>query len=206
MTDFPKLGAPAERALANAGCTRLAQLTKITEAELSRLHGMGPNALGRLCEALTLKGLSFAKASEGIVTKKKMASPVSRTDKVDEFMKNLDHPFKAEVQVIRDFIKNANQKITEEIKWKAPSFSYNGEHLVTFNLRDTKRIHLVFHNPMISKVKSKLLEGVYTDRRMAYFADMKDVKAKKSALEKALKDLIKLQEKRRTHEKDRSGR
>ena len=47
---------------------------------------------------------------------------------------------------------------------------------------------------MISRVKSKLLEGDYENRRMAYFADMQDVMAKKSWLEKALKDLIKLQE------------
>jgi hypothetical protein len=64
---------------------------------------------------------------------------------------------------------------------------------VTFNLRETKRVHLVFHNPKIALVMSKLLEGNYVDRRMAYFADMKDVKAKKPSLEKALKDLIKLQ-------------
>jgi phage-related tail protein len=62
MTNFPKLGAPAERALASAGYVRLEQLTKVTEAELSRLHGMGPNALGRLREALKAKGLSFAEA------------------------------------------------------------------------------------------------------------------------------------------------
>lgn len=194
--DFPKLGAPAQRALVSAGYVRLEQLTKITEAELSQLHGMGPNALEKIREVLKSKGLSFAKASAaGTVNTKKLASPVSRTDKLDEFMNNLDHPFNAEVQVVRDIIKGANQKITEEIKWKAPSFSYNGEYLVTFNLRETNRIHLVFHNPMISKVKSKLLEGDYADRRMVYFADMKDVKAKKTALEKALKDLIKLQEK-----------
>jgi hypothetical protein len=80
----------------------------------------------------------------------------------------------------------------EEIKWKAPSFSYQGEYLVTFNLRDTSRIHLVFHNPLLPQVKSTLLEGDYKDRRMAYFADMQDVEAKKAALQKVLKDLIKL--------------
>jgi uncharacterized protein YdhG (YjbR/CyaY superfamily) len=193
-SDFPKLGAPAERALAGAGYMRLEQLTQVTEVDLSRLHGMGPNALGRLREALTLNGLSFARAEAAEeVTKKKKASPVSRTDKVDEFMETLDHPYKAEVQAIRDIIKGVNKHITEEIKWKAPSFSCNSEYLVTFNLRDLTRIHLVFHNPMISKVKSKLLEGDYTDRRMAYFTDMRDIEMKKSVLEKALKDLVKLQ-------------
>jgi hypothetical protein len=86
-----------------------------------------------------------------------------------------------------------NKDIAEEVKWKAPSFNYRGEYLVTFNLRETKRIHLVFHNPKISRVKSSILEGDYVDRHMTYFADRKDIKAKKPLLEKALKDLIKLQ-------------
>ncbi len=190
---FPKIGAPATRALESAGYSHLEQLTKVTEAELGQLHGMGPKALGILRETLKEKGLSF-KAGTAIDTpKKKKASPMSRTDKVDEFLENLSHPLKAEVEAVRSIIKGVNKDINEEIKWKAPSFNFKGEYLVTFNLRDEKHIHLVFHNPQISKVQSKLLEGNYADRRMAYFVDMKDIKAKKPMLEKALKDLIKLQ-------------
>ncbi len=59
---FPtKLAKPAQRALANAGYTKLAQLTKVTEAELAKLHGMGPKALARLHVALAATGKSFAK-------------------------------------------------------------------------------------------------------------------------------------------------
>ena len=191
--DFPKIGAPATRALEAAGYSSLEQLTKITEAELGQLHGMGPKALGILRETLKEKGLSFKADSTNDTPKKKKGSPVSRTDKVNEFLENLSHPFKAEVEAVRSIIKGVNKDINEEIKWNAPSFNYKGEYLVTFNLREEERIHLVFHNPQISKVKSKLLEGEYVDRRMAYFADMKDIKAKKSLLEKALKELIKLQ-------------
>ena len=163
-----------------AGYSRLEQLTKVTEAEVGQLHGMGPKALGILRETLKEKGLSFKAGTADDTPKKKKGSPVSRTDKVDEFLENLSHPLKAEVEAVRSIIKGVNKDINEEIKWKAPSFNYKGEYLVTFNLWDEKRIHLVFHNPQISKVKSKLLEGDYEDRRMAYFADMKDVKAKKS--------------------------
>ena len=190
---FPKIGAPAMRALEAAGYSRLEQLTKVTEAELGQLHGMGPKALGILRETLKEKGLSFKAGDASNVTKKKKGSPVSRTDKVDEFLENLSHPLKAEIEVLRSIIKGVNKDINEEIKWKAPSFNYKGEYLVTFNLREEKRIHLVFHNSQISKVKSKILEGEYKDRRMAYFVNMQDIKAKKSILEKALKDLIKLQ-------------
>ena len=190
---FPKIGAPATRALVAAGYSRLNQLTKASEAELGQLHGMGPKALGILRDALKENGLSFKAGTVNDAPKKKKGSPVNRTDKVDEFLENLSHPLKAEVEAVRSIIKGVDKNIAEEIKWKAPSFNYKGEYLVTFNLREEEHIHLVFHNPQISKVKSKLLEGDYADRRMAYFADMQDVKAKKSMLEKAVKDLIKLQ-------------
>jgi hypothetical protein len=44
MTDFPKLSGPAQRALANAGYTEVEQLVGVFEAELLRLHGLGPSA------------------------------------------------------------------------------------------------------------------------------------------------------------------
>src|SRR5215212_4274051 len=62
--DFPKTSAPAERALLQAGYSRLKQLTKVTEAELARLHGMGPKALRILREALEEKGMSFAEVGK----------------------------------------------------------------------------------------------------------------------------------------------
>src|ERR1044071_1971786 len=117
----------------------------------------------------------------------------NRTVQVNEFMERLDHPLKAEVELLREIIKQVNKEITEQIKWNAPSFSYRDEYLVTFNLRETKHIHLVFHNPMIASVKSSLLHGDFRDRRMAYFAGRDDIQSNKKVLEKALKDLIKLQ-------------
>lgn len=59
--DFPpRMPKPALRALEGAGYTRLDQLTAVTEAELLKLHGMGPKAIGLLREALAARGLSFA--------------------------------------------------------------------------------------------------------------------------------------------------
>ncbi|HVU14925.1 MAG TPA: DNA-directed RNA polymerase subunit alpha C-terminal domain-containing protein [Phototrophicaceae bacterium] len=59
-TDLPKMSAPAQRALAGAGITRLDQLTTKREAEIAKLHGMGPKALRELREALAAHGLKFA--------------------------------------------------------------------------------------------------------------------------------------------------
>jgi hypothetical protein len=60
-TDWPPgLAAPARRALLGAGYTRLDQLAGVSEAELLRLHGMGPKALDQLRRALAARGLAFA--------------------------------------------------------------------------------------------------------------------------------------------------
>ena len=62
--DLPKLGQPALRALAEAGITHLEQLTGYGESEIRQLHGIGPNALKALREALTARGLSFKKETK----------------------------------------------------------------------------------------------------------------------------------------------
>ena len=60
-SDLPiELAAPARRALVGAGYSRLEQLTKVSEAEIKQLHGIGPNAIKQLRRALGAKGLSFA--------------------------------------------------------------------------------------------------------------------------------------------------
>jgi len=59
INDLPKLSAPAHRALAAAGVRQLKDLTKFTEAEVKKWHGIGPNAMGQLRQAMDEKGLSF---------------------------------------------------------------------------------------------------------------------------------------------------
>ena len=61
QSDLPaKLAAPAQRALAGAGIRRSEDLTRMSKADLKKLHGIGPNALKQLREALAARGLSFA--------------------------------------------------------------------------------------------------------------------------------------------------
>jgi hypothetical protein len=63
--DLPSgLAKPALRALAGAGIVRLDQFTKISEAELLKLHGMGPKALEQIRSALAAKGKYFAGTTE----------------------------------------------------------------------------------------------------------------------------------------------
>jgi hypothetical protein len=57
--ELPRIGAPATRALAGIGVTRLSQLTEHRADELLKLHGMGPRAIAILRQALADQGLSL---------------------------------------------------------------------------------------------------------------------------------------------------
>ena len=60
MTDLPSgLGAPAERAFAQAGYARLEQFADVTEKDVLRLHGVGPRAIRVLRGALQAHDLAF---------------------------------------------------------------------------------------------------------------------------------------------------
>jgi len=59
-SDLPaKLSQPAQRALAGAGIRNLKDLTKFSETANKKMHGIGPNAMKQLHEALATRGLSY---------------------------------------------------------------------------------------------------------------------------------------------------
>ncbi len=59
--DLPvSIGNPARRALVSAGYLRLEQLTRVSEAEIKPLHGIGSKAIRLLRAALEARGKSFA--------------------------------------------------------------------------------------------------------------------------------------------------
>jgi DNA-directed RNA polymerase alpha subunit len=55
-----KLAKPAQRALQGAGITTLKQVSGISEQEISKLHGIGKNAILEIKKVLIKNGLSFA--------------------------------------------------------------------------------------------------------------------------------------------------
>lgn len=119
---------------------------------------------------------------------KKLSGP----EQVAEFMNNLEHPLKEEIEEVRNIILSTDDKITEHIKWNAPSFCYEGEDRITFNLHGRGFIRLVFHcgakvkkrntnEPLIVDT-SGILEWKAVDRAMMNFTDKNDVKAKEEKL------------------------
>ena len=88
----------------------------------------------------------------------------TRNQTVDDFLNALDHPLKAEIVAVREMILASNPRVSEQIKWRAPSFGYDGEDRVTFKLHPPASLTLVFHRG--AKVK---------DARDFTFADASDL-------------------------------
>jgi hypothetical protein len=125
-------------------------------------------------------------------TDKLKSKPVNGRTQVADFMKNLKHPLKKEIEEVRKIILTSDKNLTEEIKWNAPSFGYKGDDRITFNLHGKDFFRLIFHcGAKVKNNKSKerlfedttgLLDWAANDRAIAKFTDMKDVKSKKEAL------------------------
>jgi hypothetical protein len=114
---------------------------------------------------------------------------------VDAYLRDLDHPFKQEIEAVRAVICGASPKISERIKWNAPSFYYK-EDLGAFNPRATEFAHLILLFPGGAGMAdaSGLLEGNHTNRREAKFHSLDDVKAKRPALEKLVRQWVALRD------------
>jgi len=126
-------------------------------------------------------------------------SPADSTAAVDEFMAELKHPCRAEIQALRKLIVAVDPSVAEGIKWNSPSYR-TGQYFATTNLRAKSGVGLILH--LGAKVRElpaggvriddpgKLLKWLGKDRAMVEFADMKDVKAKGAALQALLRQWI----------------
>jgi hypothetical protein len=114
---------------------------------------------------------------------------------VEAYFGEIDHPFRAEMEAVRAIILGVSDKISERIKWNAPSFFYKDD-LGAFNPRATEYAHLILLFPGGAGMedKSGLLEGNHKDRREAKFHSLDDVKTKKRALEKLIKNWLALRD------------
>lgn len=118
-------------------------------------------------------------------------SAADSTRAVDAFMSTLAHPFKAEIQLLRDAVLDADPSIAEGVKWNAPSYR-TGEYFATTHLRAKQGIGLILH--LGAKVRAlapeavriedpqRLLQWLAKDRAMIIFNDRRQLLAQRMAL------------------------
>lgn len=118
-----------------------------------------------------------------------MAKKISDEEAVRKFMDELSHPLKKEIVALRKLIMTADKRLKERIKWNAPSY-YSNTDIVTFNPRDQKRVHLIFHHKEIDSVSSPFFEGDYKGRKMLFLDNMEDLKKKSGEITALLKKIV----------------
>jgi hypothetical protein len=132
---------------------------------------------------------------------KAAAGDLQMDAEVADFLRALDHPLKPEIELVRKLILDVSPEIREGIKWNAPSFR-TSDSFATFNLRardGEQRVWIILHlgsKPHSGTAKGKikdptgLLEWLADDRCVVKFKDAQDIKAKRAALQKIVREWI----------------
>lgn len=147
--------------------------------------------LQNLEKAQTKKGGKKEKAAPATVKSKKPTDE----EQVKAWINDLAPAVKSEIETVRKIIKAASPKLSERIKWNAPSYYYK-EDILTFGPYKTQKLLLVFHHPVVVKVKSDLLQGTYKDRRLVYFKDKAEATKNKKELTRIITEIIQLIDKK----------
>jgi hypothetical protein len=104
---------------------------------------------------------------------------------VTNFLDELNHPFRKEIEHLRLCILTANNELTENIKWNGPNYCFNNEDRITMRVQPpTKQAQLIFHRGAKKQIqpkgklisnKSKMIVWKENDRAIVTFKSMQDI-------------------------------
>jgi hypothetical protein len=110
---------------------------------------------------------------------------MNRNPEVDRWLDQADHPLDATMRRARDIILGADDRVTESIKWKTPTFAYQG-NIASFN--PSKRLlSIMFHRGAEIPGRHPRLEGDGKLVRTMRFTGLEDLEAGRADLESAIR-------------------
>ncbi|HTN21072.1 MAG TPA: DUF1801 domain-containing protein [Pelobium sp.] len=130
-----------------------------------------------------------------------MAKKSNINSEVTDFLDGLNHPFKKEIEILRNVVLSADNNLTENIKWNGPNYCVDNEDRITMRIQPTtsKQIQLIFHrgakkqeqptDKMIAS-KSEMLIWKENDRAIASFKNMQEIDNAKAELTEIIKQWI----------------
>ena len=130
-----------------------------------------------------------------------MAKKSNINSEVTDFLDGLNHPFKKEIEILRNVVLSADNNLTENIKWNGPNYCVDNEDRITMRIQPTtsKQIQLIFHrgakkqeqptDKMIAS-KSEMLIWKENDRAIASFKNMQEIDNAKAELTQIIKQWI----------------
>jgi hypothetical protein len=116
---------------------------------------------------------------------------VGKNPEVEAWFRELDHPLKSAMLRVRTIVLGTDKRVTEAIKWKSPTFMYEG-NIASIDPRSKKHVQLMFHQGASLPGRHPRLEGGGGTVRYLRFTDIDDVKKKKPDLEAAIRAWVTL--------------
>ena len=114
---------------------------------------------------------------------------------VDAWFDDYEHPMKEAMMRVRQIILEADARMGECIKWKSPTFTYEG-NLASFNPRTKAHVSLMFHTgAKIPGAHPRLIGGGKTARYMR-FESLEDAEQAKADLERVVASWIEFKAKK----------
>jgi hypothetical protein len=110
---------------------------------------------------------------------------VSRNPEVDRWFEERDEPLDAAMQRAREIILGADDRVTESIKWKTPTFAFEG-NIASFNPSKTA-VSIMFHRGAEIPGTFPRLEGDGKLVRTMRFADLDEVESGRADLERVVR-------------------
>jgi hypothetical protein len=104
---------------------------------------------------------------------------------VDRWLDDADHPLDATMRRAREIILGADDRVTESIKWKTPTFAYNG-NIASFN-PSKNVVSIMFHRGSEIPGHHPRLEGDGKLVRTMRFTDLDALEAGRTDLEAAIR-------------------
>lgn len=104
-----------------------------------------------------------------------------RNPDVDRWLDEAAHPLEATLRRARDIILDADGRVTEFIKWKTPTFAFEG-NLASFN-PSKSFVSIMFHRGAEIPGDHPRLEGDGKLVRTMRFADLDELEAGRADLE-----------------------
>jgi hypothetical protein len=116
---------------------------------------------------------------------------MGKDPEVEAWFRDLDHPLKDAMLQVRKVILGTDRRLEETIKWKSPTFTFNG-NMASIDPRSKKHVQLMFHQGAMLPGEHPRLDGGGGTVRYMRFADAAAVKAMTSDLQAAVRAWIEL--------------
>lgn len=120
---------------------------------------------------------------------------------VEEFLDDLNEDKRSQIDTLRDLIFTAEPRLKERIKWNAPSYVFDGEDRITFNVMNKQGVvKILLHmgatrkedrkGEPVMQDKSGLIEWISDIRGVITFNSIDDVTSNVTALKKIVRDWL----------------